>query len=178
MGAPTTTTLKKPVAASEPLTSCATYLSLIQQYLAVFQVDNAVWLAERCVAEYPDNQEAAYLQALCYYRNGKPKNARHCLSQQTVPSTAMLFLMAQCSYELGDYSCGETSLRKEAATAYKQSREAATMTEDEWILQTTVRFKTNYCMPFAAFLALMLVLLHPYRKLNFTNFLPIYIYYN
>lgn len=143
MGAPSaTTTLKKPVAASEPSTSCATYLSLIQQYLAVFQDDNAVWLAERCVAEYPDCEEAVYLQALCYYRSGKLKNARHCLQThgQTVPcSTAMLFLMAQCSYELGDYSRGEMCLMKEATMSYKQCRDAASITMDEWILQTSVR---------------------------------------
>ena len=149
MGAPSaSTTVKKPAVAPEPHppnnnnTSCATYLSLIQQYLSVFQVDNAVWLAERCVAEYPDNQEAVYLQALCYYRQGKPKHARHCLMHQqkaATPTAAMLFLMAQCSYELGDYGRGEICLIKGAANDYKKRpRESVNLTMDEWILQTTV----------------------------------------
>ena len=138
--------------------SCSTYLSLIQQYLAVFQLDNAVWMAERCVAEYPNCEEAVYLQALCYYRSGKPKNARHCLRQQmrsqhasTITSTttttttssssttAMLFLMAQCSLELGDYGPAETYLMNDATASYRQCRDAATISMDEWILQTTVR---------------------------------------
>ena len=151
MGAPsaTTTTLNKPLAIPDPSTSCSTYLSLIQQYLAVFQLDNAVWLAERCAAEYPECEEAVYLQALCYYRCGKTNNARHCLHMrcQTVPpSTAMLFLMAQCSYELGDYGRAETHLMKEATAAYKQCRDAATISFDEWILQTTVRCVAAVCV--------------------------------
>jgi FtsZ-interacting cell division protein YlmF len=57
------------------------YLSLIQQYLSVFMVDNATFLAERCVAEFPDCAEAVYLQALCYYRAGQPKRACHVLER-------------------------------------------------------------------------------------------------
>lgn len=142
MGAPSTSALKKPTTSTSDasMSTCATYLSLIQQYLAVFQLDNAIWLVERCVAEYPNSQEAAYLRALCYYRIGKPKNARYCLEKQTVPTPTMLFLMAQCSYELGDYSQGEISLLKQATTSYKQSRDAAILSLDEWILQTTVCF--------------------------------------
>ena len=176
MGAPSTATImKKSVAvpdshsnsnsntntnnnSSNNNSSCSTYLSLIQQYLAVFQLDNAVWLAERCVAEYPNCEEAVYLQALCYYRSGKPKNARHCLRQQmrsqhastitttttttttsSSSTTAMLFLMAQCSLELGDYGPAETYLMNDATASYRQCRDAATISMDEWILQTTVR---------------------------------------
>jgi len=161
MGAPSapatstnaTTTLKKPVAASSAAensatTSCSTYLSLVQQYLAVFQLENAAWLAERCVAAYPENQEAVYLQALCHYRAGKPKQARQCLQQQqqaggsSTTTTAALFLMAQCAYELGEYSRGETCLLKDAVAAHKQAtreQQQAATSLDEWILQTTVR---------------------------------------
>lgn len=140
MGAPTTV-VTKPADVLKPAVpdSRATYLSLIQQYLAVFQVDNALWLAERCVAEYPQCQEAAYLQALCYYRAGNAKNARACLDRQSMLTSSMQFLSAQCSYNLGDYSRGETSLTRDARAAYKQSREAAVVSMDEWLVQTTVR---------------------------------------
>jgi tetratricopeptide (TPR) repeat protein len=56
------------------------YISLIQQYIAVFQIDNALFLAERCLADYPDCYEVIYMQALCYYRLHKFKNARACLN--------------------------------------------------------------------------------------------------
>lgn len=139
MGAPNTASKserKKP----SPPTSAATYVSLIQQYLAVFQVDNALWLAERCVAVYPENSEAVYLQALCYYRTGKVKHARAVLERQSAPTSAMQYLIAQCCYELGDYSRGETVMMKETRAAYIQSREANGSSLDDWILQTTVRY--------------------------------------
>jgi tetratricopeptide (TPR) repeat protein len=138
MGAPATSSkgdLKKPATPD----SRATYLSLIQQYLAVFQVDNALWLAERCVAEYPQCQEAAYLQALCYYRMGKAKNARACLERQSVLTSSMQYLAAQCCCDLGDYSRGEKILLQGTQTAYKQAKESAVINMDDWILQTTVR---------------------------------------
>jgi hypothetical protein len=149
MGAPTTAAkadLKKPAAVPD---SCATYLSLIQQYLAVFQVDNALWLAERCVADYPQCQNAAYLQALCYHRAGKAKNARACLDRRGGggggaaaagrATSSMQFLSAQCSYDLGEYGRGEATLTQTARATYKLTREASSMAMDDWILQTTVR---------------------------------------
>jgi Anaphase-promoting complex, cyclosome, subunit 3 len=129
--------------------TCSTYLSLIQQYLMMFQVDNAIWLAERCIAEYSQCLDAVYLLALAYYRKGKIKNAWHILERKTSttfidPSTSnktlasIQYLSAQCSYELGDYTLGEIALLKGTRKAYK----AANTTEsiDDWILRTSVSY--------------------------------------
>jgi hypothetical protein len=138
-----------------------TYVSLIQQYLSVFQIDNALWLAERCIADYPLCYDAIYLQALCYYRMGKIKNARACLNQRQYTTTgnenvarsgsnsvsshsstlsSMLYLSAQCSFELGDYICAETTLLQSTRTMYKQqqTRDSMGISMDDWILQSTV----------------------------------------
>lgn len=137
------------------------YISLIQQYLSMFQIDNAIWLAERCVAEYPKCLEVIYLRALCYYRCGKPKTARYIIERSTTTTmttttttpvddinsnntkiiASMHYLSAQCSYELGEYSRGETALLKETRRAYKLVGTGCNM--DEWILQTTVRKFNN-----------------------------------
>ena len=146
MGAPSTVVKSENLHKPALSDSCATYLSLIQQYLTVFQIDNALWFAERCVAEYPRSQEAAYLQALCYYRTGKCKEARACIDRQSSLTSSMQFLSAQCSYDLGDYSRGETVLSQEARAAYKQAREMSLISMDDWILQTTVRILGN-CSP-------------------------------
>jgi hypothetical protein len=173
MGAPSTTTradddddddLKKPEAFPTNNDSGAqAYLSLIQQYLSVFMVDNATFLADRCVAEYPQCSQAVYLLALCHYRAGKPQTARHILiryrsappvhnkQQENIHSTgedssttsSMHYLSAQCSYELKEYSRAEDALLRETRAAYKQqpsSRDAMpTLAMDDWILQTSVR---------------------------------------
>jgi Anaphase-promoting complex, cyclosome, subunit 3 len=127
--------------------TCVTYLSLIQQYLMMFQVDNAIWLAERCIAEYSHCLDAVYLLALAYYRKGKIKNAWHILERKTSTTfvdpascsktlASIHYLSAQCSYELGEYSLGEIALLKGTRKAYK----AANTTEgmDDWILRTSV----------------------------------------
>ena len=121
-----------------------TYLSLIQQYLAVFMVKNATFFAERCVAEYPDSQEAVYLLALCYYRAGSPRSARQALEKQRTVlvttgvrdigisssnnsnagsnSRSVQFLSAQCSFDLKDYTRAEDALLRECRASYKQNR--------------------------------------------------------
>jgi len=138
------------------------YLSLIQQYLAVFMVDNATFLAERCVAEYPDCAQAVYLQALCYYRAGKPQTARHILerfpaettsttttsttssssasspSSSSSTASSMQYLAAQCSYELKEYTRAEDALLRETRTTFKQQVPQTMVNMDEWILQTSV----------------------------------------
>lgn len=121
----------------KPTDSCSTYLTLIQQYLAVFQVDNAEWLAERCVAEYPKSQDAVYALAQCYYRSRKVRNAHALLAKQLSPTPSMVFLAAQCCYDLGDYPGGEAMIMRELRSAYEKSGESGSI--DEWILQTTVR---------------------------------------
>jgi tetratricopeptide (TPR) repeat protein len=129
-------------------TTLSTYLSLIQQYLGVFMNDNAAWLAERCVAEYPHNAEALYLLGLSYYRMNKPQAARQVLER--VPPSAstgpMLYLAAQCSLDLKEYTRAEEALLQTCRATFKQGRTAdgfnmnnSRMTMDEWILHTTVR---------------------------------------
>lgn len=140
--------------------ACHVYLSLIQQYLSVFQVDNALWLSERCLADHPHCYEAVYLQALCYYRLGKIKNCHACLNRQRYnmnsynnPTTSsisnacsqsthnsLLFLSALCSMELGDFSAAETTLLQPTRLAYKQqqTRDSMNLSMDDWILQSTV----------------------------------------
>jgi len=148
MGAPgkqTMDDLKKPSATADNTVS--TYLSLIQQYLGVFMLDNATWLAERCVAEYPDNDEATYLLALCHFRAGSPKRARQVLerspsaSSSGPHSSSMQYLSAQCSYDLKDYSRAEDALLKSCRASYKQNRSDPPTSNnmDDWILNTTVR---------------------------------------
>jgi Anaphase-promoting complex, cyclosome, subunit 3 len=165
--------------AVDATTRLHSYLSLIQQYLAVFMVDNATFLAERCVAEHPDSPDAAYLLALCHYRVQNPKRARivldeasaaHCsISASMSPSgndddttvrSSIRYLSAVCSYELHDYSRAEDALLADcrlaflrAASGNNSSTSSASATSaaafprsmDDWIVQTTVRFRTNHC---------------------------------
>ena len=128
------TTLK--TAASDSSSGAQAYLSLIQQYLSVFMVENAAFYADRCVAEYPDCEQALYLQALCAYRLGKPQTARHLLERCKM-NGHMQFLAAQCSVDLKDYTRAEDCLLKETRQAFRLVTPATNM--DEWILQTSVR---------------------------------------
>lgn len=149
--------LLKPIAATvnnNDNSSLSTYLSLIQQYLGVFMVDNATFLAERCVAQHPNSSEAVYLLALCYHRSNAPARAQQVLFDRpaalttsgttTTAATAasMNYLSAVCAHDLKDYARAEEALLKHARATYKQKRpvqesgQACTM--DEWILTTTV----------------------------------------
>ena len=55
------------------------YTSLIQTYLSLLCYDNAIFLAERLTAHCPTSENAIYLLAHCYYRNGSAKRARSVL---------------------------------------------------------------------------------------------------
>ena len=145
----------------------STYSSLVQQYLGVFMIDNATFLAERCVADYPGNAEAIYLLALCYYRSGSPKRCRQVLlnapssQTHTMPNNnnvgsgsippASRYLCARCCYDLKEYSRAEEVLLRDCRLKYQQqqrlsagSRSGSSFPSmDEWILQTTVRVR--YC---------------------------------
>jgi hypothetical protein len=125
-------------------TPLQTYINLIQQYLSVFMVENAVWLAERCVAEYPTSADGVYLLALCHYRANRKKAARQVLESSAAPragvgttttnssssgssgssaATASIdYLAAICSYDLKDYNRAEEALLKSCRTLYKQSQ--------------------------------------------------------
>jgi tetratricopeptide (TPR) repeat protein len=152
MGAPSSTensgdaSLNKPSAVMTD-NSFATYSSLVQQYLSLFLIDNAIFLAERCVAEHPGNAEALYLLALCYHRSGAPKRAQLCL--RTPISNASRFLAALCLYELHEYIRSEEVLLQECRLNYKRitttaaSSEAAAVNMDNWILQTSVSNGSN-----------------------------------
>ena len=146
------------------------YLSLIQQYLSVFMLDNATFLAERCVAEFPDCCQAVYLQALCQYRAGNFKASRHILEMHRLPTPPpapqqennninenlspmavidlstrcnMQYLKAQCSYELKEYSIAEDALLREPRAAYRIAQQGRDLmlSMDDWILQTSVSLK-------------------------------------
>lgn len=58
------------------------YLYLIERSLQVHLLDNALWISERCVAEFPSHPKAVYQWALCHYRCGNYKAARHALEQR------------------------------------------------------------------------------------------------
>lgn len=139
MGAPSTLSnadddmKKKPQNSNDSL---STYLSLVQQYLSVFMVDNATFLAERCLAEYPNNHEAIYMLALCYYRAGSTKRARQLLENPATSS--MRYLSAQCSYDLKDYARAEDVLLKESRATFLRIAGRGVVSMDDWILQTTV----------------------------------------
>ena len=60
-------------------TSEAVYTTLIQTYLNLLCYDNALFLAERNAAAFPQSENAIYLLAYCHYRNGSPKSARSIL---------------------------------------------------------------------------------------------------
>jgi tetratricopeptide (TPR) repeat protein len=124
--------------------SLTTYLSLIQQHLSVFMVDNAIFLAERCVAQYHNSQEALYLLALCHYRANAPARAQQVLlgRQAATPNAAQQYLLAICAFDLKDYARAEEALLKQARVTYKQqnrpSQDGSIASMDDWILATTV----------------------------------------
>lgn len=122
-------------------TSLSAYLSLVQQYLSVFLLDNAIFLAERCVADYPTSPDAVYMLALCYHRNGSPQRARQLLDSHARPTPVMRYLSAVCSEALGDYTRAEEALLKECRQTFlnlQRGTEMTTMPMDDWIVQTTV----------------------------------------
>ena len=132
MGAPAEPTddVKKPPA------TLTHFLSLIGQYLALHRVDNATFLAERCVADHPDSTEAVYYLALCHIRAGKPQAARCLLDRQASLTPALRYLSAQCSFDLKDYDKAQELLLQPCRQAFKQSGERDM---NDWIVQTTVR---------------------------------------
>ena len=117
----------------------ATYSSLIQQYLSVFCVDNATFLAERLVATCKTNH-AYYLLALCHYRAGSPQRARCVLQQGKEPTPAMQYLLAKCCTDMKEYGPAEEALLHDCRAKFRQARtEDDKLDMDEWILSTTVR---------------------------------------
>jgi hypothetical protein len=137
--------LKKPAADDPPPSTLQTYLNLVQQYLAVFMVDNALWLAERCVAEYPSSSEAIYLLALCHHRNGRASAARQILEASKAKATPTSnYLLAVCCFELQEFAIAEDVLLRTCRNKYRRqetlpsSSLSAAANLDEWILSTSV----------------------------------------
>jgi hypothetical protein len=137
--------LKKPAADDPPPSTLQTYLNLVQQYLAVFMVDNALWLAERCVAEYPSSSEAIYLLALCHHRNGRASAARQILEASKAKATPTSnYLLAVCCFELQEFAIAEDVLLRTCRNNYRRqetlpsSSLSAAANMDEWILSTSV----------------------------------------
>ncbi|GKY93141.1 hypothetical protein MPSEU_000282100 [Mayamaea pseudoterrestris] len=125
--------------------SLSTYLSLVTQYLSVFMIDNATFLAERCVAQHPSNLDARYMLALCYFRSGSFRRALVTLDQSFQPTQAMRFLASQAALQLKEYARAEEVLLKDCRMKYLTSREqqqygggnASIDQMDDWIVQTT-----------------------------------------
>ena len=64
------------------------YMDLIERSLQVQLLDNSLWIAERCAAEFPSSPKAVYQLALCHYRCGNYKAARHALQQRIYTTLA------------------------------------------------------------------------------------------
>ena len=112
--------------------------------------DNAIFIAERCLAQYPSSTDARYLLALAYYRNQTPARTLLVLTQQSSnPTPAMRFLAAQAALQLKDYARAEDVLLKECRRNYLKLAMTRTTTAadagapaltemDDWMVQTTV----------------------------------------
>ena len=122
------------------------YTSLIQTYLSLLCYDNAIFLAERLAAHCPTSENAIYLLAHCYYRNGSAKRARSVLLSKstmewntTSPNSSndvtaiggagielertrssARYLLAKCSFELGNYGEAEEALLKHAREQFSK----------------------------------------------------------
>jgi len=123
----------------------ATYSSLIQQYLSVFCVDNATFLAERLVATSKNNH-AYYLLALCHFRANSPQRARRVLEEAKEPTPAMLYLLAKCCADMQEYGPAEEALLHNVRAKFRQARtEDDKLDIDEWILSTSVSANAVCC---------------------------------
>jgi len=71
---------------------------------------DATFLAERLLAE-SESEEALFLVATCYYRQGRVDQAHHVLSAQGVTSPSTRFLLAKCSSDLSKDAEAECILR-------------------------------------------------------------------
>lgn len=88
-----------------------TYTSLIQQYLGLLCIDNAIFLAERFYAQYPISCNALYLLATCYHRNHESKRAYTILKSYALSEGPLTeccrYLWARCCLDMELYAEGE-----------------------------------------------------------------------
>ena len=114
------------------------YTTLIQTYLNLLCHDNATFLAERNAAQFPQSENAIYLLAYCYYRNGSVKAARSILLNRWLGRNASVsstttsdielertrssarYLLAKCCYDLQLYSEAEETILKHARELFAQ----------------------------------------------------------
>lgn len=71
---------------------------------------DATFLAEKLMAE-SGSDEAVFLTATCYYRQGKLEQAHHLLSREGTNTPSAKFLMAKCCTELKKDSEAESLIR-------------------------------------------------------------------
>ena len=124
-----------------------TYTSLIQQYLSMMCVDNAIFLAERLVAT-EKSSGSLYLLALCHHRSGYPQRALSVLENCKDSSPNIQYLTARCCYELEDYGRAEESLLHSCRLQFRKMRSnsisiteplsASSESMEHWIVTTTV----------------------------------------
>ena len=125
-----------------------TYTSLIQQYLSVMCLDNAIFLAERLVAT-DKSSDSLYLLALCHHRAGSPQRALAVLENCRDTSPNIQYLTGKCCFELEDYGRAEEALLQSCRMEYRKIRSntisvteplsASSESMDNWIVSTTVR---------------------------------------
>ena len=75
-----------------------------------YAFSDATFLAERLLAE-SESEEALFLVATCYYRQGKVDQAHHVLSTEGATTPSTKFLLAKCSADLKRDSEAESILR-------------------------------------------------------------------
>lgn len=137
------------------------YTSLIQTYLNLLNYDNAAFLAERYVAFYPNDENAIYLLAYCYYRRGDKKAARSTLldrwhgrnlhdeggdAELARVRNSARYLLATCCFDLGLYGEAEEALLRHARERFGKDmtrgggkiRGNVNDVMDAWILETDV----------------------------------------
>ncbi len=91
------------------MVSCALHLrKLIDHYISLFLYDVAKFYAERLYCE-ERNQSSAYLLALCFFRQGKTKQAYLILNGAS-NSLENLYLLAQCCVSLDKLNEAEKAL--------------------------------------------------------------------
>jgi Anaphase-promoting complex, cyclosome, subunit 3 len=128
-----------------------TYTSLIQQYLSVMCVHNAIFLAERLVAT-DRSSDSLYLLALCHHRSGSPQRALSVLDNCQDTSPNIQYLIAICCYELEDFGRAEEALLYSCRMEYRKMRNntvsvteplaASSESMENWIVTASVSKNT------------------------------------
>ena len=84
-----------------------------------YAYSDATFLAEKLLAE-SNTEEALFLVATCYYRQGKVDQAHHVLSSEGANSPSSKFLLAKCSTELKRDAEAEAIIRGQSVDPRKE----------------------------------------------------------